>query len=374
MDRQNVSHSRRAVGSRVSSIPNRPQFYVHLDFGLSLSPGHIPNSHTVSYQSQSLRERLAHLPHKPPPTMSAMPTMPTMPATAARAVVPETQARRPAATAIHDVPRPSFSDHYYYQYQHNRGQTRRDARYDPPQQPQQPQAVWKPLPEVPGRFRLGETELPWSTGPDADPDDERLRPSSRAESDDGHSILHPFRSRSQEPPPVSASFSNIPTVLPLQSHVALELDPRRRQELESLSAAMVTVDNGFESQWWNQGGRDRLPVADVDGVPEQMSSAPRERTVSLGWAVASSSASASASAAAPTLGITRSVSDNVVSPWSASATLEIGQPSRQMTVSPMTVANEDFLFANPSPEPRSRLSRTLSTRSEELFPTRSRYA
>ncbi|CCF41268.1 hypothetical protein CH063_11598 [Colletotrichum higginsianum] len=39
-------------------------------------------------------------------------------------------------------------------------------------------------------------------------------------------------------------------------------DPGRRQELEALSAAMMTVDNGFENQWWYQGERQQtIPLA-----------------------------------------------------------------------------------------------------------------
>lgn len=57
-----------------------------------------------------------------------------------------------------------------------------------------------------------------------------------------------------------AIFANKPTTVNLSPEARLERrhtdDPARVQELEKLSLAMVTVDNGFENQWWYQGQRE----------------------------------------------------------------------------------------------------------------------
>lgn len=92
----------------------------------------------------------------------------------------------------------------------------------------------KPLPATPSHFRLGEDGLPWSAEawPVVDagqhsPEEQQQQQSSYANQ--------------------STSVSNAP---------GSRDDPQRVKELETLSAAMVTVDNGFENQWWYQGPRE----------------------------------------------------------------------------------------------------------------------
>ncbi|KAF3763062.1 hypothetical protein M406DRAFT_356926, partial [Cryphonectria parasitica EP155] len=56
-------------------------------------------------------------------------------------------------------------------------------------------------------------------------------------------------------------------------------DPARRHELEALGHAMMTVDNGFENQWWNQGERKHLTaVTPPPATRQQM-----EEQMALGW-------------------------------------------------------------------------------------------
>lgn len=97
-------------------------------------------------------------------------------------------------------------------------------------------ALWKDLPTDPASFRLGEG-LPWSVSAwPFDPDNDE-----------------------HEPP-----FANIPTVVPLSPLSKRRgEDPQRVKELASLSTAMMTVDNGFENQWWNQGERQSVAVVTI---------------------------------------------------------------------------------------------------------------
>ncbi|KAK8091810.1 hypothetical protein PG997_002171 [Apiospora hydei] len=110
--------------------------------------------------------------------------------------------------------------------------------------------IWKPLPEAPGRYRLGEDGLPWSAfawpvdphGPDED---------------------------QGEP-----EYANQPTPVDMSSRRSRVEDPAKAMELESLSAAMMTVDNGFESQWWYQGPREPVPRLSRDQEePQRLSMA-----------------------------------------------------------------------------------------------------
>ena len=144
-------------------------------------------------------------------------------------------------------------------------------------------ALWKDLPALPSNYRLGEG-LPWDLGaePAADPDDLEILPYTR------------------------------PTLVPIEAVESFEVvasrrteDPQRKRNLEDLSAAMMTVDNGFESQWWNCG--HKVPtveamaaaVAEVAETPLPCTPslftapAPPPTQPSLGWAIAEPAAVAS---------------------------------------------------------------------------------
>lgn len=103
----------------------------------------------------------------------------------------------------------------------------------------EPSQASKALPAPPSQYRLGEDGLPWSAW--AWPADAPDRP----DGDDGDS--------SNETP-----YANNPTTVPLSTDRLHGEDPERVRELESLSTAMMTVDNGFESQWWYQGNRESV--------------------------------------------------------------------------------------------------------------------
>ncbi|KAG9251702.1 uncharacterized protein F5Z01DRAFT_262075 [Emericellopsis atlantica] len=94
----------------------------------------------------------------------------------------------------------------------------------------------KPLPSTPAQYRLGHDDMPWSPSP---------FPMGR--SDDGSSEQSPDLNDTQNPA----------TAVP-SSSPAKHVDDRvrgRTKEMQSLATAMMTVDNGFEDQWWYQGER-----------------------------------------------------------------------------------------------------------------------
>jgi hypothetical protein len=110
-----------------------------------------------------------------------------------------------------------------------------------------------------------------------------------------------------------------------------DLETGRTKDLGALSAAMMTVDNGFETQWWNQGQRKSV-FTDDPTTPDE---SPIHR-----W----STHPMSASTTSPT---------------------ETTTPMRALptgVVSPMTEA-----AFSPAQVPASLMQRTMSTRSEELW-------
>ncbi|KAH8887049.1 hypothetical protein GQ53DRAFT_596724, partial [Thozetella sp. PMI_491] len=201
-----------------------------------------------------------------------------------------------------------------------------DASRGPPQ-------VWKALPAAPSQFRLGEDGMPWSASswpggePSAYPQDDE--PVSSVES----------RRREARQPPMDISPSMGSVYSPVQSlspwTQARDQDPARVSDLEALSAAMMTVDNGFENQWWNQGPRESTSAPDFTPAAPAL----RSSIGSLGWAVAN------ATWTTPT----------------REPREQRGSLSSANLVSPVT----DYLG---SPPPiYSNLQRSMTTRSEELF-------
>ncbi|CAK7241341.1 MAG: hypothetical protein STHCBS139747_002802 [Sporothrix thermara] len=287
----------------------------------------------------------------------------------------------------------------------------------------EPVHVWKDLPTLPTRYRLGEG-LPWSQGlpePAADPDDERLRPRSQPESGDSSSVHQPLDYTPFRP------FSNRPTVIPIQvedteAQRQHDIEAQRKRNLEALSTAMMTVDNGFESQWWNQGPRDNihtlsltapalppsvwpsgmsssaLPVSLVlppslqgdsdseeqrpstadptSSTPQRTSSLPsspttprRIRVASLGWAIASSPPVSTEPAGAAFF-------PSPMSTVAPSRNQRVGSTATrrasQHVVSAVSEYSESDLW---SPDTWSRrLSRSRMSASDELFLPTGRYA
>ena len=120
--------------------------------------------------------------------------------------------------------------------------------------------IWKALPEDPSRFRLGEEGMPWTpwTWPMGH------EPGAYPQEDEEGSSMHSRVYDAADAYCPDSAYSVNPTsgsvVSPLSSSSAparpqAREDPERVRELETLSAALMTVDNGFENQWWNQGPR-----------------------------------------------------------------------------------------------------------------------
>lgn len=180
-------------------------------------------------------------------------------------------------------------------------------------------SVWKPLPQDPSRFRLGEDGLPWSSWAwPMDPHDG----DDEAAAADG----------SETP------YANRPTTVPISPRRTRSTDPDHARELESLSAAMMTVDNGFENQWWHQGPRESTHWWPGDpGSPDRFT---------LADAALLSTAEPSSTEPSPR-------------DWPAPATPD-SDPSLSSLVSPMSALST-------SPYRNRPLHRSLTTRSEELF-------
>lgn len=112
----------------------------------------------------------------------------------------------------------------------------------------------------------------------------------------------------------------------------------RRSELEALGSAMMTVDNGFENQWWNQEERgERRHLTAVHPPPATRQEA--QEQMALGWVGA-------------LLPPTSSVDDNGMSPEGS-----LGPSLNNLIISPVSSYSG----------PTGNLSRSLSTRSDELW-------
>ncbi|OBR05229.1 hypothetical protein CH63R_11932 [Colletotrichum higginsianum IMI 349063] len=247
-----------------SDSSRRPQIFVHFEFGVSFSPKHAPNQHSVTYASRGFRDRAQHFPRQVPPPNTNYLTEPAFQANQTTWSSPPVQEyHQPPTQPMPPQHAPSRLSRQESRSSssHERGSSApppwNDSPWDaetdalgssalPRQRPRAQHApdYWKALPEVPSRFRLGEDELPWSAsswpGEFGMPDD------------------HEVDDYSSE---VSLKFREVSTTKITPGSKDRD-DPGRRQELEALSAAMMTVDNGFENQWWYQGERQQtIPLA-----------------------------------------------------------------------------------------------------------------
>ena len=208
----------------------------------------------------------------------------------------------------------------------------------------------KPLPAPPSQFRLGDGGQPWSTwslpdgyDPDTHPKDEEDYGTYNtydtyedipviSEPGDRNSTTYatnPTMVSTFSPDP---TFVTEPTITISQEPSASpvrDVETGRAKELGALSAAMMTVDNGFETQWWNQGQRDTVFSSATTDDPTTPAASPIHR-----WSPGPMSSTASPVEARLPTGV----------------------------VSPLT----DAAFS-PAQVPASLLQRTLSTRSEELW-------
>lgn len=245
--------------------------------------------------------------------------------------------------------------------------------------------VWKDLPEVPTRFRLGEDGMPWDGAwtfpmgyePYLEPDPYLRSSESVSSSSPKPCPARPCQERSSRtllehsgplPPPPPPDFLQSPI---LQARG--EADPAQRRNLEALGSAMMTVDNGFENQWWNQDERgERRQLAAVHPPPATERQV--EEQMALGWvgALLPSTAPGGIGGGGETC-TSRRMSlvgggrgnhhhhDSLISPEStyvgAGSRSYTGNNNNNMIVSPVST------FSGPV----SNLSRSLSTRSDELY-------
>ncbi len=157
----------------------------------------------------------------------------------------------------------------------------------------------KPLPAPPSQFRLGEGGQPWSTWslPDGyEPDDSPADTNQHGTHNSFYSDLLPVSPQATTVggvgdrnsttyatnPTMVSTFSPEPSTSTSTGGVAggaaggsgsgsganpRDLETGRARELGNLSAAMMTVDNGFETQWWYQGTRKSVAVDDLPPPP-----------------------------------------------------------------------------------------------------------
>ncbi|KAM7196312.1 hypothetical protein V8F33_006221 [Rhypophila sp. PSN 637] len=364
-----------------------PQVYVHLEFGLSWNSSKPAKNHEVTYKSRGMRDRSPGFPRQvPAPNTNYLAAIHDFEQRQTRHA---TRASVPTRAHHHVSPENQIQEYYQAGYylpirpSHQAGQAsnqeqRRMSRagssssherghsapppigdnpwdvsveHDPAGESsaaaavhRQPPDQWKALPHPPSQYRLGEDGMPWSSwswplgyDPAATPKDDDVSntlPSAQSGSADH---VSPY-----EASPLSVSvYSPSPTGRD-------GVETGRARELGALSAAMMTVDNGFENQWWNQGNRESVHLAattdDLGGFTHShsgtMLSRNRWSARSLGWAVAETT------------------------PAMTSATIRSVNPSDM--ISPMTSA-ADF---SPPPTYQSRypqMQRSMSTRSEELW-------
>lgn len=218
--------------------------------------------------------------------------------------------------------------------------------------------IWKDLPEVPSGFSLGDDDLPWEGTwalpmgwePFLEPDP-FLQPSS------SHSSLSSPQSIPPQTRPESRSgeLPSTPTVVKIESPIdsprLLQHDPTRRGDLEALASAMMTVDNGFENQWWNQGEREVMPLA---VHPPPPTSQQAQGQMALGWV----------GALLPPESDYQPFPQGSLEPTTMSASDSNGPSFSNMVVSPVSSYNVSV----------QGLSRALSTRSDELWYSGPRYA
>lgn len=239
----------------------------------------------------------------------------------------------------------------------------RSSTQDAAVQCQQPSNVWKELPEVPTRFRLGEDGMPWDgawTFPMGF--EPYLEPDPYLQSESVHSS-------SPKPPSTRPSQDRSRTFheqtgpgSPALRSPARGEDPAQRRNLEALGSAMMTVDNGFENQWWNQDERgERRQLAAVHPPPATERQA--EEQMALGWvgallpSTAPGGGDTFTSRRMSLVGGRGANSDSVISPESTYVGGGGRSYNNNVIVSPVST------FSGPV----SNLSRSLSTRSDELY-------
>ncbi|UQC87123.1 uncharacterized protein CLUP02_12625 [Colletotrichum lupini] len=209
--------------------------------------------------------------------------------------------------------------------------------------PQNTPDYWKALPEVPSRFRLGEDEMPWSAsswpGEFGMPDESEVN-------DYSSELSMKFR---------DVSLTNATPVAHERG------DDGRRHDLEALSAAMVTVDNGFENQWWYQGERQQINAPGVVAGDLHTTTA-----TTAAAALASTTATAEAVVPPPQTPVYHQQLGSYDTRESMGWVTAQGGDSHASMMS-ATIYNPSVLVSPMSEYASPRLHRSMTTRSEELF-------
>jgi len=300
-----------------------PQIYVHVEFGVSWSKKP-PKNHEMTYKSRNLRERTPNFPRQV-----------AAPGTNYLAAIHNFEERRSTTTRqphrvrtdpegplhvrrnvgghhehqmqeYYYAPPPSYGDSVqpdaHDQARLSRAESRSSherGRSAPPPLGENPWDVtvsrrqdgngetwlppadqWKALPTEPSKFRLGEGGMPWSAW--SWPFEYHPDGSSLGE-DDASS-----RSTNAGPSNYPLMVSEVPSGFPALTRLD---ESGKSRDLGALSAAMMTVDNGFENQWWNQGQRESVLAEDPMG--------PRSRLSAPGMGAADRYSTASGSIVSP---------------------------------------------------------------------------
>ncbi|KAH8179514.1 hypothetical protein LIA77_01033 [Sarocladium implicatum] len=103
--------------------------------------------------------------------------------------------------------------------------------------------MFKPLPATPNQFRLGDDLMPWTGSPD---------PAAYSAVEDSRRGQAEGSLRSHGSPAKQFAKSSKD-----------DQERGRTVEMQSLATALMTVDNGFEDQWWYQGPRMMTMAGDL---------------------------------------------------------------------------------------------------------------
>ncbi|KAK8117827.1 uncharacterized protein PG998_006108 [Apiospora kogelbergensis] len=355
----------------------KPQIFVHLEFGVSWSQRHTPRTHAVTYTSRNLRDARDRgaFPRQLPPTNTNY----------LASLQHQEQWQREIGEHRHQA-----RQHYQQHQQHEQPQQSRQQPQNhlqpvlynnntsAHQQDREPEWEWardsleqsqETVPEGQGNRRRESrsesrglshgrgssapppfSDSPWDATPGAS-----LFPHHRRQRHQQQYIRHiPGRTGRKK-----SHASGNPYLRHLRGALGARgrEDPAKAMELESLSAAMMTVDNGFESQWWYQGPREPVPRLSRDQEePHRLSMADAQLL----------------SAAEPMSGImpppegwyapVSPAAGNYERPFAYNGNGTIGTSAESMNdiVSPISTLSA-------SPQQYRPLHRTLTTRSEELF-------
>ncbi|KAH6886498.1 hypothetical protein B0T10DRAFT_563691 [Thelonectria olida] len=293
-------------------MTERPAIYVHFEFGVSWTPRQAPKNRQITYMSRSMRDRGNQFPRQLPApntnylTDAQHQTLPLaqtqfdqqqyqlqsvpqqieyQPSRFPRDVVailppPEhTASVSPAQQQINlqiqqqwETLLPRRTSRSQSRSSHERGRSAPPPFNESPwdanpgssstntmthnlprdQRPDAGPEIWKALPATPNQFRLGEDGMPWSswTFPMGYADDDNV-----TNDEDAEIRRHSGSLQEAETWPISS-----------RRPESNDREKGKAREMQSLAAALVTVDNGFEDQWWYQG--PRLVHVGGDIVPQ----------------------------------------------------------------------------------------------------------